>query len=439
MQTAERVLALATAMVPGAGVFVRARQGRSANTRFALNEITTTGDVSESGISVEISLGRRHAAAESNQTDDASVRALIDRAATMARLAPEDPELMPLLPRQSYEVAASDYDVHTAELSATERAEAIKIAVDRADAARLQTAGFFVHDAVERAYANSAGLRVWHASSSADFTVTARTRDGTGSGWAGTEVIRASEIDAAALAKTATDKATSSANPQKLEPGRYTVVLEPAAVADLLAFLTEAFEARAADEGRSFFSKAGGGTRVGEKIFADAVTLETNPMDPETPGAPFDDEGLPIKATKWIDRGVATALNYSRYWAAKKGTAPTGQCAIAKLYGGTAARQQDLYAGIQRGLLVTRFWYTRWLDPKAVVITGLTRDGVFLIEDGKITKPVQNFRFNESPVTMLKNVDMMTTATVRVPRGGLWRVPALRTHDFNFASVSAAV
>jgi predicted Zn-dependent protease len=252
-------------------------------------------------------------------------------------------------------------------------------------------------------------------------------------------VQHAADIDAGALAKTAIEKGTASAKPRPLEPGHYTVVFEPAAVAELLTFLVNALDARRADEGRSFFAKAGGGNRLGEKMLADAVTLESNPFDPETAGAPFDGDGLPLAPTKWFDRGTLSALRYSRYWAAQKGVKPTGFHATVKLWGGTAARQEDLYTGVKKGLLVTRFWYTRWLDPKAMLITGLTRDGVFLIEDGKVTAPVQNFRFNESPINMLKNVDAMTQRTWRMPGNGIWRVPALRTNDFNMASVSAAV
>ena len=150
-------------------------------------------------------------------------------------------------------------------------------------------------------------------------------------------------------------------------------------------------------------------------------------------------EGLPLKRIAWVDRGVVASFAYSRYWAAKQGKQPTGKHASFLLRGGTAARTEDLLTGIKRGLLVTRFWYTRWLEPRAMSITGLTRDGVFLIEDGRVTAPVNNFRFNDSPANVLANCDAMKAATIRVPDSDVWRVPAIRTHDFNMASVSAAV
>jgi predicted Zn-dependent protease len=236
------------------------------------------------------------------------------------------------------------------------------------------------------------------------------------------------------------DKAVQSASARAIDPGKYTVVLEPAAVANMLEFFVGALDARRADDGRSFFSKAAGATKLGEKLFPDAITFESDPMNPDTPSAPFDGDGLPLGRVAWVDKGVVSAFRYSRYWAAKQGKPPTGEHDCYLLRGGQAERQEDLYLGIKRGLLVTRFWYTRWLEPKAMSITGLTRDGVFLIEDGRVTGAVNNFRFNESPANVLASCDAMTKATIRVPTGGsVWRVPALRTHDFNMASVSAAV
>ncbi len=246
-------------------------------------------------------------------------------------------------------------------------------------------------------------------------------------------------FDASEVGRVASDKCVRSAQPRPLDPGKYTVVLEPTAVAELLGFLVWALDARHAEEGRSFFSKAGGATKLGEKLFPDGITFLSNPTNPETPGAPFDGQGVPLRRVAWVDRGVVGALRYSRYWAAKRGKPPTGRHETFLMQGGTAARPENLLAGVKRGLLVTHFWYTRWLEPKTMSITGLTRDGVFLIEDGRITTPVNNFRFNESPASVLANSDAMTTATTRVSFDGNWRVPSLRSHDFNMASISAAV
>jgi predicted Zn-dependent protease len=202
-----------------------------------------------------------------------------------------------------------------------------------------------------------------------------------------------------------------------------------------LTFLSGSLNARRADEGRSFFARPGGGTRIGDKLFPASITLRTDPADAQLAVAPFDREGLPRAPTTWIEQGTVRALAYDRYWAKKQGKPATGQPAGWILDGGTASRD-ELVKGVARGVLITRCWYLRWLDPQTILVTGLTRDGVFLIEHGAIVRPVNNFRFNESPVQMLARCDAMSPAVLTE---GNVRVPALRTHDFNLASISEAV
>ena len=433
-------IAVAKKRFPDADVRASVSAGWTSNTRFARNEPSTNGDVEDTTVDVEIAFGKRHAKASTNQTDAASLASAIDRAASMARLSAEDAESMPPLGAQSIAKVEAAFDPSVAGFDATRRAAAVGAAVAEAKAKGVLSAGFLEASASEWVLANSHGLFGSHQETRVEMTMTARTTDGTGSGWAARATQRAAELDAGAIGKIAVDKGVRSAKPRALDPGRYTVVLEPAAVAEMLDFFVEALDARRADEGRSFFSKAAGATKLGDKLFPESITFESDPANPETPSAPFDGDGLPLSRVAWVDKGVVNAFRYSRYWAAKQGKTPTGDHASYLLRGGQAARQEDLYAGIKRGLLVTRFWYTRWLEPKAMSITGLTRDGVFLIEDGQITGPVNNFRFNESPANVLASSDAMTAATVRVPTGGsVWRVPALRTNDFNMASVSAAV
>ncbi len=433
----ESVLAIAKTTAAGAEILTSVDAGRDANTRFARNEITSTGDVEETTVSVHVAYGKRSAGTSTNQTDPESLRALVERASRLAKLSPEDPERMPVLGAQRYRRSPSAYDAATDKLSAKARAAAAKETIALADAAKLQVAGFYEHGSSAWAMASSAGLRAYHLATRVGFTTTARTGDGTGSGWAGAIGNRADEIVTGSAAKIAIEKAVRSAKPRKLEPGRYTVVMEPAAVSELLSFLTDSLDARDADEGRSFFSKPGGGTRVGEKLFGDAITVASDPTSADTPSAPFDDEGFPLSPTTWIDKGVLEAMTYSRHWAFKQGKAPTGNPSVFHMTGGTAPSSQELVAGVKKGVLISRFWYTRWVDPQTILITGLTRDGTFLIEDGQVTAPVNNFRFNESPVTMLKNLDAMTNTTIRMP-GGM-RVPGLRTHEFHLASISEAV
>jgi predicted Zn-dependent protease len=430
------VLGIARKAAPRADVSVSVSSSRDANTRFARNEITSAGDVDSTTVSVTVALGKRAASTTTNQTDRAALVEVVERATRLAEIAPEDPEQMPLLGPQKYVRSPDAWDAATRNLGAETRARAAQNAIEQARAQKLSIAGFYSHDATVRGIGNTAGMRAVFRSTLAQFSNTARTADGTGSGWSAGVSNRAADVDAAALVKVAIDKAVRSAKPKKLDPGRYTVVLEPAAVADLLGFLTGSLSARGADEGRSFFAKPGGGTRVGDKIFGDAITLRSDPTSADLPIAPFDGEGLPLAPTTWIDKGTVKALTYSRFWAKKQGKPPTGNPGAFHLAGGTATTD-DLLRGVKRGVLVTRLWYIRMVDPQAILATGLTRDGVFLIENGAVVAPVNNFRFNESPVTMLSRADALTKNTVRA--SARLRVPALRTHEFNLASISDAV
>lgn len=432
---AQAVVAVATSAAKGAEVRVDVRRARAANVRFAKNEITTSGEYDEITVSVLVAIGRRQAWTTTNQTDPASVKALVERALTMARLAPEDPEIMPLLPPQTPIEGPSAFDPGLASMTPADRAAVATRAIAAGDAQKVQIAGFFEREAREHVIRSSAGLAASHRDTEASYTVTARTPDATGSGWAGRELHRAADLDDAALSRTAIDKAVRSARPRQIPPGKYTVILEPQAVAEMLAFMMAAMNLRSVDEGRSYFTG-----KATEKIFADIVSLKSDPTDPETPGSTFDYEGTTLRPQAWIEAGRVKQLHVSRYWAAKKGVTPTGSHSVFKLAGGQAPSIDDLVRGTKRGLLVTRFWYTRMLEPQTVMLTGLTRDGLFLVEDGKITMPVTNFRYNESPITVLKNVDAMTRSTTRTPGiGGVWHVPALRTHEFTMASPSAAV
>ena len=436
----ERLMALVKSRASGAEARAQLTLGREANTRFAAGDITTAGDTDVNELALTLAFGKRHATATTTQTDSNALSALVDRTAAMAKLLPEDPEYVPVLGPQKYEPAANEFDEATATLPDEKRAEAARGAIAACDKQGVIGAGYYYTTGTEHWLATSAGLSARHRRTLASLTMTVRTPDGTGSGWAGAEEISARDIDAAALTRAAIDKAVRSRTPKTLPAGEYTVVLEPAAVGSLLGFLVEALDARQSDEGRSFFSKAGGGTKVSDTLFSKRISLVSNPQDPKTPGTPFDGDGTPLKSLQWIDKGVLRALRYSRYWAAKQGVAPTGSHSMHELSGGEASSVDDLIKNVKRGLLVTRFWYIRWLEPRELSVTGLTRDGVFLIENGAVTQPANNFRFNESPAKMLANCREMTRSTLRVPRGGgVMRVPALLADRFHMASVSQAV
>jgi predicted Zn-dependent protease len=435
---ADRVLALAGKT--GAEASVLVRESETGHVRFAASEITTSGEVTATDVRLSLSFGQRHASSSIDQVSDASLAALVARTAELAKASPEDPEQMPLLAPQRYVQNARAWDEATAALPASKRAAWARAAIARADDGKdsLVCAGYVESRARKSTLATSTGLRAEHRGTWASMTTTMRTRDGKGSGWAGAEETRAEDLDPAALASSAADRATRSRAPTKLDPGRYTVVLEPAAVANLVEFLVEALDARAADQGRSFFT----GRRAGDAIFDPRVTLRSDPLDPRTPGCPWDPDGVPLAPTTWIENGRLKQLYYTRFWAKTKGLAPSGGHGAYMLTSSepTSPSPAAVLAGVKRGLLVTRFWYTRWLDPRQVLVTGLTRDGVFLIENGVVTRAVNNFRFNDSPVKMLSRLVTATQATWRVPSDGdAMRAPVVCCDDFEMASTSDAV
>jgi predicted Zn-dependent protease len=432
-----RVLSLSTADQTRVTV-TSERQG---NTRFADGSITTSGGSNNTSVTITVTFGRRRASASTNVLDEASLKRTVDIASRLARLAPEDPELMPELGPQNY-AAVDAFVGATADLDAEGRAEAIARAVGAATAAGkpagvIFAAGYLETNVRAIAVATSSGLFAYHRTTDADFSVTARTPDGTGSGWAHAGARDWTAIDPDAIGRVAAQKAVASRNPQEIAPGLYTAVLEPQAVTDLIPLLAGALSARNADEGRSAFSKPGGGTRVGEKVADERVTLYSDAADASLRGLPFDGEGLPVRRMVWIEKGILRNLWYTRFWAEKQGKLPTGfpLGGGLALVGGSKSTE-ELIAGCARGVLVTHFFYIRALDPRTVLQTGLTRDGAFLIENGRITRSLKNFRWNESPLLMLNRLEDIGRSE---PTAAGRLMPALRVRDFNFTSLSDAV
>ena len=416
--------------------------GLQANTRFADNGVSTSGDSTNDTVVIRSTFGHRIGTASTNIITDDGLRRVVETSERIARLSPEDREFVPELGPQQYRDVPAFFD-RTASLDPAGRADAVNVCIETARRAGCTTSGFLTLGAGANAVANNKGLFAYHRTTGYAMTETVRTTDGTGSGWAGTAGNDWGRARPGDLAETAARKAQQSASPQAVEPGRYTVVLEPTAVANLLQLLNFAMNARTADEGRSFFSKRGGGNRIGEKIVDERVTITSDPWDPELLAAPFAGDGLPNRRMTWIEGGVVKNLVYDRYWASQKNVEPTGFPAGIKMQGGEGSID-DLVRSTERGILVTRFWYIRPLDPRTILYTGLTRDGTFLIENGRISHPVKNFRFNESPIVMLSNLEAMgrpirVSASESGDLGGAIVVPPIKTRDFNFQSTSDAV
>lgn len=408
--------------------------------RFAQNMATTNGSPSSLDVSVEAHFGKRSGSASGTDLGDDALAALVAAAEDTAKRAPENPEFMPPIGPQKY-VTGSGFSTATQATTSDMLAAAIQPVLQKAQAQNLQGSGFLNIGTDFSSFANSSGLFVYDQGTDVLHTVTARTPDGTGSGWAGTTHYDFSKMDVAGMGAVAIDKAIRSQKPVRLDPGEYTVILEPSAVSDLLGILISDFDQRAADEGRSFATKKGGGSLLGENVFGKNVSIYSDPNDPLVPGAIYTDDGLPSQRMMWVDGGVLKNLQCSRYWAQKTKGAVVPSPTTLTMIGGTTSTA-DMIKQTKRGLLITRFWYIREVDPQTVLLTGLTRDGVFLIEDGAITQPACNFRFNESPVAMLNKVVAMGP-TVRAygeeSIGIPIAVPTLLVDGFTLSSVSDAV
>lgn len=444
---ANRVLAMSTADETRVSI----NSTWEGNTRFAGGEITTSGEAVNTTVTVGAVLGRRRASATTNLLDDGSLRRTVDLAMRLARLSPEDPESMPELTAQTYAEVPGFIEA-TANLGPEGRATAVQRVLERArevgrPAGDVFVAGYLEATAGARAIANNRGLFAYHRSTDSGLSTTVRTPDRTGSGWASAGARDWGAIDPGALGARAAQKAVASRNPQTIEARPYTVVLEPGAVADLIPLLSSALNARTSDEGRGPFSKRGGANKLGEKVADERVTIYSDPTDPELLAQPFDNEGFPVTRRVWIENGILRSLQYSRFWAQKQSVQATGGGGGGgggfggglpgglKMVGGTKTTE-ELVAGTERGVLVTRFWYIRSLDPRTVLVTGLTRDGTFLIENGKITRSLKNFRWNESPLFLLNKIEEIGRAE-RTAAGQV--MPGIRAKDFNFTSLSDAV
>ncbi len=413
------------------------------NTRFAQNQMSTSGDIANSNLTVTSAFGLQVASSTTNRFDDESLEQVVRTSEELARLAPENPEYLGELEAQDYPDTSASFYESTAELEPEERARSIAEVTEQAVAEDLISTGFLVHRSGATCVATSEGLFAYGLDSRVNFTTTVRTEDGTGSGWGGTSVNDWRELNTGQLGSIAVQKAIQSREPRDVEPGRWTVVMEPTAVGNMVNLMMNQLSARAADEGRSFFSASGGGNKIGEQFIDSRVNIHSDPEDPAIYSTPFNNDGLANRRTVWVENGTLQELNYDRYWAQENDREPTGFPSGWYMAGGSATLE-EMIASTERGLLLTRFWYIRSVDPRTILFTGLTRDGTFLIENGQITHPVKNLRWNETPIFMLNNIEMMG-APVRISSGesaGLTPavvVPPLKVRDFAFTSISDAI
>ena len=415
--------------------------GTQSNTRTAINRITTAGSSVDTNLSITSVFGRRVASIRTNRLDDQSLERAVSESEALARIAPEDPEYLPELAEQEYESVDGYYD-STGTLTTEARARAASLAIRAAEDAGAVAAGFISVNAGSQSVATSNGAFGHYSRTGVSSTLTVRTPDGRSSGWAGDEGADWETIESERIATDAVAKCAEWRGKTPLDPGNYDVILEPTAVGNLMMRLMFSLSARVADEGRSFFSKSGGGNRIGEPLFDERITLWSDPAESNAEMAPFTRAGLPVTREVWIDDGVLQGLQYSRFWAQRNDVAPRASAGNCLMSGGDAT-VDDMVRETRRGVLITRLWYIRSLNPRTISYTGLTRDGTFLIEDGRISRPVTNFRFNQSITEMLANIEMIGVPR-RVASGeGAYGppivVPPLKVRDFNLASVSDAI
>lgn len=408
-------------------------------TRFANNVIHQNVAEQSLVISVRTVLDGRTARASTNRTEEEALAAVVRASLALARVQPPHPDLLPMPGRQKIP-RVDHFDAATAQMGPLERAQAVA-QVTRLAAGRGQlAAGIFATGAFQTAIINSRGLFASYEQTRAEFSVTMLDQDA--SGWAKANFPRAAQLAPEELAERASQKARGGRQRVELSPGRYVVVLEPAAVLDLVGFLFYDFSATAVADQRSCFTD-----RLGQPLFSEKITIWDNVYHPLQTGPPFDGEGIPRQRVLLVERGVPRALVYSRQSAHRLGAQPTGhglplpnewgEAPVNLVFEGGDRSLEDLVASTDRGILVTRFWYIREVDPYQKILTGMTRDGTFLIEGGKPVAAVKNFRFNQSILEMLAAVEALGPAVRAAGEESFEMVvPAMKARDFHFTELT---
>jgi len=438
--------------------------GRFSLTRFANNTIHQNVAEENHTISVRAAFGGRTARASSNKFDDESLRRVVEASESLARVQHPDPDLLPMpdareaagkangTADEGVRVTPSRHFASTAETTPELRAEGVQHIVTVADRHKLTTAGTYSSNEWVEGIFNSRGLHRWHRQTSAEISIT--MIGGDSSGWQKANSPDAANLNPLALAETAAKKAADSAQPIELAPGKYTVILEPAAVLDIVGFMFWDYSGTSILDQRSFLTD-----RIGTKLFGDNITVWDDVNHPLQSGSPFDGEGMTRQRIPLIENGVVTRVVYARATAArmnrseyKESAGPidptghgfllpneTGEMPVNIVFAAPRDPQtlEQMIASTERGVLVTRLWYIREVEPYEKICTGMTRDGTFLIENGRVKNGIRNFRFNESLIHMLSNVTTMSLPARSSGEESMdMVVPAMKIDEFNFTEVT---
>ncbi len=413
---------------------------KTSHLRFARNAFLTSGNTVERTANITVWIKQKRGASSTNDFSDESLKAMVEQAEQVAEISPVDREYLPTLGAQTYK-PSNGYVESTANLSLANRAKSIGDILKNSTKAGVISAGFHQARAVAQAFATKNKNFGYERRTIVSLSVTARTEDGTSSGYFARSHFDIGRLDTERIARESIRKALDGRNSKVIEPGIYTVILEPQAVADLLGGLSFQFDARSAEEGRSPYSLKDGKTKLGQKIFDERLNIYSDPWNAELPASSSAQGGIPAQKIYLIKNGVLDNLIYSRFWAKKSSKEPTpGPVNTIMESSEKASTTEEMIASTKKGLIISRFWYIRATDPRTASVTGLTRDGIWMIENGKITTPVRNFRFNQSIIQMLAqgNIEMIGTPE-RVGDGNASLLPALKLKAFNFTSASDAV
>lgn len=410
--------------------------------RFAANGFTTSGRRESASASITVWIDKKRGSATAGDLDEPSLRAAVEQAEQLARISPVDKEYLPTLGAQEYKPSGGYVDA-TVNLSLNDRAKAVDQIIRACEKEHLIGAGFHHASGIASAFATKNGNFHYRRSSLASLSATARTPDGGSSGFFLRNHFDIRQLNTARIGHEAIQKALTSRQPRTLPPGVYPVILEPQAAGDLIRLF---FDARSADEGRSPYSVPGGKTKLGQQIFDERLSVYSDPWHPELPGSSAAEDGIPAQKIYFVRNGVLENLQYSRYWAERQGKTPTPGPVNSIIESSMpAVSTSEMIRTMERGLLVSRFWYIRGVDPRTALFTGLTRDGLWYIENGAIQYPVRNFRFNQSVIELLApgNVELIG-ASERISNSesqgqGASLIPALRVKRFHFTSQSEAV
>ncbi len=408
-------------------------------TRFANNTIHQNVAEQVLNVSVRTVLDGRTARATTNKTDDDSLRRVVESAKTLARSQPHNPDLLPMPGPQKY-AKVERYFENTAYATPADRARAVVKVAQMAEKNKQTAAGIFATGVTQFAIANSHGLFASHRQTRAEFSITILEPDS--SGWAKSNSPDLAQIDPVALARSASEKSAASRKPVEVAPGKWTVILEPSAALDLVGFLFYDFAGTAMWDQRSCFTK-----RIGKQIMGENISLHDDAYHPLQSGAPFDGEGIPRQKILLVDKGVPKNLVFSRATAKKLKAKPTGhglplpndmgEAPMNLVFSGGNSSLDEMVRSTDNGILVTRVWYIRDVDPYEKVLTGMTRDGTFLVRDGKLAGGLRNFRFNQSVLEMLSNAELLGPSVRAAGEESFdMVVPSMKVRNFNFSEVT---